>query len=241
MSERMKQRAVGAVVLVALAIIFVPMFLDYDNDRHAKSSESVIPPKPDSEIKTVSIPIREWSEKTVADVLPKSRDRAEPISDDPAIAPVVIEKKKSVAVAKALQEEPPKPVGKTEKRSKVASAAVESKASEKKVLPSSQQKSKAEPTKTSVEKLKPQLAKLSNPSRAWVVQVGSFSKRTNAEKLRNRLRKSGYRAFMASSKSNGRTVVRVRIGPELLRSEANKIKRKVEKELKLQAMVLKYR
>src|SRR3546814_13514054 len=50
METSMKQRLLGAVVLIALAIIFVPMFLS--GPRQEPASETVdlrIPPPPDSE------------------------------------------------------------------------------------------------------------------------------------------------------------------------------------------------
>ena len=88
---------------------------------------------------------------------------------------------------------------------------------------------------------KPELVRPSSPARAWAVQVGSFSQRKNAEALRDKLVKKGYRAFVATTRADGRTVVRVRIGPELLRSEADRIKTQIEKDFHLQAMVIQHR
>lgn len=46
MEQRLKQRLIGAVVLVALAVIFVPMLLQGPVERHPTDIPIEIPPKP---------------------------------------------------------------------------------------------------------------------------------------------------------------------------------------------------
>ena len=76
----------------------------------------------------------------------------------------------------------------------------------------------------------------------WVVQVGSFS-RVNADKLNDQLREAGYRAYVVDEPvkaKDGSLLYRVRIGPEVLRSEALKLKAELKKEMKLDGFVLNY-
>ena len=76
----------------------------------------------------------------------------------------------------------------------------------------------------------------------WVVQVGSFS-RANAEKLNEKLREAGYRAYVVDEPvkaKDGSLLYRVRIGPEVLRSEALKLKAELKKKMKLDGFVLNY-
>ena len=76
----------------------------------------------------------------------------------------------------------------------------------------------------------------------WVVQVGSFS-RANADKLNDRLREAEYRAYVVDEPVKGKDgslLYRVRIGPEVLRSEALKLKAELKKEMKLDGFVLNY-
>ena len=75
-------------------------------------------------------------------------------------------------------------------------------------------------------------------NQAWLLQVGSFSQRKNAEALRDKLTRSGYRAFVTQGKSGGKTISRVRIGPELLRPNADKLRKKLEGELNMQVVVV---
>ena len=76
----------------------------------------------------------------------------------------------------------------------------------------------------------------------WVVQVGSFS-RENADKLNDKLRGGGYRSYVVDEPvkaGDGSLLYRVRIGPEVLRSEALKLKAELKKEMKLDGFVLNY-
>ena len=66
------------------------------------------------------------------------------------------------------------------------------------------------------------------------MQVGSFS-RANADKLNDQLREAGYRAYVVDEPVKGKEgslLYRVRIGPEVLRSEALKLKAELKKEMK---------
>ena len=76
----------------------------------------------------------------------------------------------------------------------------------------------------------------------WVVQVGSLS-RANADKLNDQLRQAGYRSYVVDepvTAKDGSLLYRVRIGPEVLRSEALKLKAELKKEMKLDGFVLNY-
>ena len=76
----------------------------------------------------------------------------------------------------------------------------------------------------------------------WVVQVGSFS-RKNADSLNNRLRAAGYSSYVVTEPvktRDGSLLYRVRIGPEVLRSEALKLKAEIKKELDMDGLVLNY-
>lgn len=76
----------------------------------------------------------------------------------------------------------------------------------------------------------------------WVVQVGSFS-RKNAGNLDTRLRAAGYSSYVVDEPvkaRDGSLLYRVRIGPEVMRSEALKIKAEIKKEMDLDGFVLNY-
>ena len=75
---------------------------------------------------------------------------------------------------------------------------------------------------------------------AWVVQVGSFSNRTSAIGLRDKLRKQGFAAFVESFEAGGKPSHRVRVGPETARSRSEKTLAELKKKMKLDGIVVTY-
>lgn len=75
---------------------------------------------------------------------------------------------------------------------------------------------------------------------AWVVQLGSFGSEENALGLNKKLRAKGYPSFIEPLKKTGGTVYRVRVGPELLRSEAQALQKKILDGMKLEGIVVRY-
>ncbi len=81
--------------------------------------------------------------------------------------------------------------------------------------------------------------KTSKPSiKAWALQLGSFSQQTNALVLRDQLRAKGYRAFMEKSVKQGKTSYKVKVGPDLDRSKLEKVAAKLQKEEKINSLVI---
>ncbi|AKH19986.1 hypothetical protein AAY24_06070 [Sedimenticola thiotaurini] len=67
---------------------------------------------------------------------------------------------------------------------------------------------------------------------AWVIQVGSFSNRENAEKLVETIRNMKYAAFMEQAAVDGKTLFRVMVGPEVDRKLADQMLVKLNKDIK---------
>lgn len=53
---------------------------------------------------------------------------------------------------------------------------------------------------------------------AWTLQIGAFSQRANAHRLRDTLRNDGYKAYVQEFPEEG--ITRVYVGPQLRRSDA---------------------
>jgi cell division septation protein DedD len=85
-------------------------------------------------------------------------------------------------------------------------------------------------TRSELEKLK---------SIAWVVQMGTFKDKNNARRLADKLRNAGYKAFTKEITSvKGNVSTRVYIGPEFKEASALQLSNKVEKEMKMQGIVI---
>lgn len=72
----------------------------------------------------------------------------------------------------------------------------------------------------------------------WVVQLGSFSNQKNADELRGKLRKQEYHVYVDQTAQDGKTIYRVRIGPQRQRADAEQIRDKLVRELQLKPIVL---
>jgi cell division septation protein DedD len=78
------------------------------------------------------------------------------------------------------------------------------------------------------------LVNLKNP--AWAVQMGSFKVKINAERLANRLRAQGYKAFTREVRSS----TRVYVGPEFKQTAAVSLAQKLEQNLNMHGLVVAY-
>ena len=74
----------------------------------------------------------------------------------------------------------------------------------------------------------------------WAVQVGSFSKRKNADSLRDQLLRQGYPVFIESVPDASKVVLRVRIGPLNTQRHAEKVKSEVATKRHVNAFVIAY-
>jgi DedD protein len=54
----------------------------------------------------------------------------------------------------------------------------------------------------------------------WAVQVGAFGNAAAAQKLAMELQSAGYRAYLSPVSRSGKTLHRVRVGPEAERARA---------------------
>lgn len=197
MNEKLKQRLVGAIVLVSLAVIFLPMLLDGGGERSSMPVfGSNIPDKPDYHFEPLDIPLQPV--KTVDEKQPVLIDKAEPA---------------------------PKPTATPQDKPKTTDTQVSAKSERR-------QQSLTDPA--------PVAAPQSNTEAAWVVQVGSFSQSTNALTLRNKLRKKGFTAFVEKLKTEGKTIYRVRIGPELQRANAEKQQKRLQRIMGMKGIVMEH-
>lgn len=79
------------------------------------------------------------------------------------------------------------------------------------------------------------LVKLKNT--AWVVQMGSFKVKSNAEHLVNQLRAQGFKAFTKEVKS----AMRVYVGPEFKQASAASLADKIQQDMNMHGIVVPYR
>lgn len=200
MNIQVKQRVVGAIVLVALAVIFLPILLPGKGDLAMNIDESNVPPPPD-----FSFP---------------------PLEDAPKPPPL--------AQAPVLPIEAPadEPAPESGKKATPAPGAEEKSTGE--------QPAALKPSAAPIPKPGNERAPKPGEVTGWIVQLGSFSRQDNALSLRDELRKKGYNGFVEPVGSAGKTVYRVRVGPELTREAADGLREKLGKEMNMKGLVQQY-
>lgn len=174
-----KQRMVGALVLVALAVIFLPMLFSRQDEQRQVTVEAPASPQapamPQIQMETVAVPEPQalpqepvpTDEEVAEDTAP-----AAPVAATPA-APIMITKPAAPpAVAKSIPA-PAQPI---------AAAS-----------------SKPDTTQSRVD--------ANGLSVSWSVQLASLSSRASAESLQKTLRSQGYNAYIRSADGKNRVFV----------------------------------
>ncbi|WP_203141080.1 SPOR domain-containing protein [Marinobacter mangrovi] len=220
--DGLKQRIVGALVLISLAVIFVPMLFDEPHTERTtqqiKLPEEPAFPKVDIQDQGGQSPVTTGSEGASQESAP-----AYSIEEQPeAAAPTVTSPQQDGAMTEPQQTasapEPspePAPTSSSEPASQVATAP---------------QQSEPEPADEAEFK--------QTMKGAWLVQLGSFGNQKNALRLRDEVRDKGYAAYTESVKRGDLTLTRVFSGPFVSEDEANSAKSQLDKAFKLNSLVM---
>ena len=103
--------------------------------------------------------------------------------------------------------------------------------------------SKREPAKVTAPVVKPTVVvkkKVAEPLQAWVVQVGTFSQKSNALVLQDKLRADKHPAFVTDSKVKGKTSYKVKVGPIVDKTRADRLKKIIKKAHDLDGYVIRH-
>lgn len=213
------QRIVGALVLVVLAVIFVPMLFNREDPADQAAVEApampATPAAPEVAVQPVEVPepapepSEEYEiieEQEVAEVQVPSA----PIREVPALAePAAPAAAPSAPVAESAPPAAP-----------AAPAAAPQPALAPQPAPAPQQRLDGNDLPVS-----------------WSVQLASLSSRENAEKLQQTLRSQGYNAYIRSVDGMNRVFV----GPLLERKEADRLRDQLQRQQKLDGFVVRFR
>lgn len=207
--DGLKQRVIGALVLVSLAVIFVPMLFD---EPHSERSSRVIdlpeePPFPEVEVPEeaeVEAPSYYLEEQS-----PEDRQEAS-----------------TAAAASSVGERSPAPV---EPEQRPAPRPEPVAAPEPEVAVAPQPAPEAEPAVN--EDYTRSLAG------AWVVQLGSFGNADNARRLRDSAREKGYSSHLQQVSRGDTVLTRVFCGPFAEKAEAERAKAALDSAFGLNSLV----
>lgn len=206
MDASVKQRLVGAAVLVVLAVIFLPMVFDGADDTATQTIDLGIPPEPAREFETRVVPLD-----------PAAPSPAAPAPDPNAIVTVDANAPERPDALAGTPDAPAEPVAATP----AAPASTAPQETDATPVPS------AAATPAAATPAAPAPSATTPPASTrgrYAVSFGSYAKRENAEALVASLGKSGIAARAESVDVNGQPGLRVRAGPFVDRAEAERVR-----------------
>ena len=207
-----KQRMVGALVLVALAVIFLPMLFSRQDEQRQVTVEAPAAPQapavPQVQMETVAVPEPQ--------ALPQ-----EPVPTDDEVAeqeaPSAPVAAAPVVPAQIVKPATPPPTSKPIPAPAQPITAGPSAAA-----------SKPDATQSRVD--------ANGLSVSWSVQLASLSSRASAESLQKTLRSQGYNAYIRSADGKNRVFV----GPLIERAEADRLRDLLGRQQNLKGFVVRF-
>jgi DedD protein len=203
----LKQRLLGAAVLIALAVIFVPMFLGNSPPRDTSTIQNLdIPPEPERNFETRTLPVEPAA--PVAGKAPTPSAGDDKVVTVDTRAPATFEASDKPADDKSADKEP---------GDKIAAAKPSaSTAAEKPKNPPPEAKSTALPAEPATPA----------PAGRFSVNLGVYADAGHADALVAKLRKAGYSASAEDTEYQGKPAHRVRVAsfPDRAAAEAVRLK-----------------
>jgi DedD protein len=200
MDQGLKERLVGAAVLVAIAVWLIPWVLDGPEGPLETSGSSLQLPAAEEPMpmRTQTLRLGDAAEQSaepgIAAVPPPA---AEPVPPVAAPADAAAQTAVEPAVQAAAPSDPPAIAATRPEPERTAAAPSQPPATAPKPAPAPVQ-----------------------ATGDWTVQLGSFGEEANAQRLAQRAGTFGYKAEVSSYRSGGRTLYRVRVGPQATRAAA---------------------
>jgi DedD protein len=219
-----KQRMVGALVLIAIAVIFLPMlFSRQDEARRVQVDAPAAPQAPaptQLKVEPVSVPEQQ---PLPQEPVPSDEELTQPVQPARPAQPVQ-QRTSQQPPAMPIAPAPSKPVAAAPKPVQTAPA---------KPAPAPTPAPVQTPVASAAETNRVDANGLSV---TWSVQLASLSNRANADNLQKTLRTQGYNAYIRTSDG----VNRVFVGPVIERAEADRLRDTLEKQQKIKGIVVRF-
>jgi DedD protein len=217
LDKGMRQRMVGALVLVALAVIFLPMLFTREDEMRQVQVEApqapAMPSPAEVQVEPVAVP------------------EPQVIPEEPTQAPVVVDESTAPA---STPSQPITPSPQTQVQSpapaaKLPAPAPAPKVEAKPVVTPAPAASAAKPTA-------PSKIDVNGLPVSWSIQLASLSNRAGAENLQKSLRSQGYNAYIRSAGG----LNRVYVGPLIERAEADRLREVINRQHSLKGIVVRF-
>jgi len=215
MDIALKQRLVGASVLIALAVVVLPMLLGGRPDGESRETQVIeLPPQPpELDFETRRYPIGEKA------------PQPDPVSGQVVVKPLPTPGQPTDQTAGQAPQPAPPPA---------AAELLDESSGEVSARNPPAEDTGGEAVTTSqapVIRAAPPPVERTTDSGRYVVQVASFGAMANANRLAETLRGYGYSVMLDSVKSDAGTLHRVRVGPYASESDANGVVSKLQAQV----------
>ncbi len=239
MNQQLKQRLVGLAVIFSLAVIFVPMLLDGPGPKE-ETLEVDIPPSPEI------IPLPQKVEEQVIE-LRRETDAIEPLQprvvdeiSDPVTVEAAVPQTADQAVTPAPAEAPKTTPAQPEPAAEPKPQAVARAEPKAEVKPEARPEPAPQKPRAEAKPL-PKPAPKTAGGDSFIVQLGSFTDKAKAYKLRDRVRKLKLGAVFIEKFARGKTTFyRVRVGPFITRDKAKVTLNKLRAKYNIKGQVMTY-
>ena len=213
LDKGMKQRMVGALVLVALAVIFLPMLFTREDEMRQVRVEApqapAMPSLPEVQVEPVAVP------------------EPQVLAEEPQQPPVVVDESTAPA---STPSQPITPSPQTQTQTQVQAA--------KSPAPKVEAKPAATPAPAvaAAKPAAPSKIDVNGLPVSWSIQLASLSNRAGAESLQQTLRSQGYNAYIRSAGGMNR----VYVGPLIERAEAERVRDAINRKHSLKGFVVRF-
>lgn len=238
MKYGMRERISGAIILIALAVIFVPMLFDEPAPRDERPQpmltiEQPVPverrnvpdPQPPTSLGQIRSPEANPEQveppPPLADVEPEPGD-VERVDPEPAVA-----LQQEGAGNDANLASPPEDTPRQDPIAELAQAASERLASSESTAQSSEPEPERQGSSASA-----------SPGGEWAVQVGSFGEPGNAERLQSQLQEQGFPVY---SRRRDNDMTTVYVGPFESSDSGERAMSAVKEQANLQGLLVRVR
>lgn len=222
--DGLKQRIIGALVLVSLAVIFVPMIFD---EPHSERTSTPIQIPEEPPFPEVNAPAEDIPEPPVYEIEESATtETATPVEQEPESEAAETERSagyRMIEDGQAVSE----PRSATDESADGATAG-----------DGADQESNSTADAEPVASAEPENAEYTRSlDGAWVVQLGSFGNPDNARRLRDQVREKGYGSHLQELTRGDTVLTRVFSGPFASKTEAEAAKRELDDAFNLNSLV----
>lgn len=213
LDKGMKQRMVGALVLVALAVIFLPMLFTREDEMRQVRVEApqapAMPSLPEVQVEPVAVP------------------EPQVLAEETQQPPVVVDESTAPA---STPSQPITPSPQTQTQTQAQAA--------KPPAPKVEPKPAATPAPAvaAAKPAAPSKIDVNGLPVSWSIQLASLSNRAGAESLQQTLRSQGYNAYIRSAGGMNR----VYVGPLIERAEAERVRDAINRKHSLKGFVVRF-